>query len=520
MDAEVLRVVQPHIGAAVSGQEVRYERSQRGQDGRIHDFEVHYVPHFGAQREVIGYFVMINDVTDRKRDEQMLYFLANHDQLTSLPNRNLLLEHLNMAVAQASRNEERVAALFIDLDRFKNVNDTLGHHFGDALLQQAALRLRSCLRESDLVARLGGDEYIVMVRPVHDLQEVAACAQKLLATLGAPFSVDGHELFVTGSVGISIFPDDARDPGTLLKNADIAMYRAKEQGKNTFQFFSSEATATTFEHLMLETSLRRALERSEFVLHFQPVVDLRSGRRTGMEALIRWQHPDLGMVAPGKFIPLAEDTGLIVPIGLWVLEEASRQARALQMQGFADLHVAVNLSPRQFRQRDLASSVARILQRVGLSPEYLELEVTESSVMDNADSSIRTLHELKSMGVRLSIDDFGTGYSSLSYLKRFPIDALKVDQSFVRDISSDPDDAAIASAVIALGHSLRLTIVAEGVETHEQLAFLRERHCHKVQGYLFGRPMPGAQLPAALQEQMPSAPTALESTATGKRRRG
>ena len=501
MDTELLRVVLPHIATVVAGHEVHYERRQRSQDGRMHDFEVDYVPHFSHDGEVIGYFVMINDATERKRDEELLYFLANHDQLTSLPNRNLLLEHLNMAVAQAARTGERVAALFIDLDRFKNVNDTLGHHFGDALLQQVAQRFRSCLRESDLVARLGGDEYTVMVRPVSDLQEVATCAQKLLSVLGSPFNVDGHELFVTSSIGISIYPDDARDATALLKNADIAMYRAKEQGKNTYQFFSSEATAATFEHLMLETSLRRALERSEFVLHFQPIVDLASGRRTGMETLIRWQHPELGMVSPARFIPLAEETGLIVPIGQWVLEHACRQTKALQEQGFPDLHVSVNLSPRQFRQRDLAQSIAQTLQRVGLRPGCLELEVTEGSVMDNADSSIHTLHQLKSMGVRLSIDDFGTGYSSLSYLKRFPIDSLKVDQSFVRDITSDPDDAAITRAVIALGHSLRLTIVAEGVETQEQLEFLRRHECHQVQGYLLGRPMPANLLPAALRER-------------------
>jgi EAL domain-containing protein (putative c-di-GMP-specific phosphodiesterase class I) len=340
-----------------------------------------------------------------------------------------------------------------------------------------------------------------MVHPVDDVQEVAALAQKLLGVLGTAFVVDSHELFVSGSIGISIYPDDARDATSLLKNADIAMYRSKEQGKNTYQFFSSEATAATFEHLMLETSLRRALERSEFVLHFQPIVDLASGRRTGMEALIRWQHPELGMVSPAKFIPLAEETGLIVPIGQWVLEHACRQTKALQEQGFPDLHVSVNLSPRQFHQRDLALSIAQTLTRVGLRPGCLELEVTEGSVMDNADSSIRTLHELKSMGVRLSIDDFGTGYSSLSYLRRFPINSLKVDQSFVRDITSDPEDGAIASAVIALGHSLRLTIVAEGVETQEQLEFLRERECHMVQGYLFARPMPANLLSAALREQ-------------------
>jgi len=498
VDPETFRVMQPHIAQVLSGAEVRYERCQYGRDGRQYDFDVQYLPHFDAAGSVCGYFVMLNDVTARKQDEELLYFLANHDQLTALPNRNLFAEHLSRAVTQATRQGEKVAVLFLDLDRFKNVNDTLGHSTGDVLLQQVAGRLRESLRQSDLVARLGGDEYTVLLQPLAEVQEAAVCAQKLIDALAAPIEVEGHELFVTCSVGISIFPDDAKDAATLLKNADSAMYRAKELGKNTFQFFSDEAAAHSFEHLMLETNLRRALEREEFVLHFQPIVDLRLQRVTGMESLVRWQHPDLGMVSPARFVPLAEETGLILPIGAWVLEQACYHTRALQEQGFADLHVAVNLSPKQFRQKNLVRSIADILARTGLDPRFLELEVTESSVMEHADITIRTLHELKSMGIHLSIDDFGTGYSSLSYLKRFPIDSLKVDQSFVRDIPGDPEDAAIASAVIALGHSLRLTIVAEGVETSEQLTFMRERGCHRVQGYYFSRPMPVAELPGYL----------------------
>jgi diguanylate cyclase (GGDEF)-like protein/PAS domain S-box-containing protein len=496
--AETFALMEPHLQQVLAGQEVRYERRERRRDGTPRDFEVHYVPNFDARGAVCGYFVMLNDVTERKKDEEMLYFLANHDQLTRLPNRNLFNEHLQLAVAQAGRNHEKLATLFIDLDRFKKVNDTLGHETGDLLLQQVATRFRSALRESDLVARLGGDEYTVLMRPVREVQEVAACAQKLINVLAQPFEVNAHELYVTCSVGISMYPDDGKDAATLLKNADIAMYRAKDQGKNNYQFFSSEVNAASFEHLMLETSLRRALEREEFVLDFQPIVDLRTRRVTGMEALVRWRHPDLGLVPPVKFIPLAEETGLIVPIGQWVLEQACRQACALQRQGSPALHVAVNLSARQFRQKDLVRSVTEVLARTGLDPRNLELEVTESSVMENAGDAIRTLHELKAMGIHLSIDDFGTGYSSLSYLKRFPIDALKVDQSFVRDIITDQDDAAIASAIIAMGHSLRLTLIAEGVETEEQLAFLRERDCHKAQGYLFGRPMPAEQLAALL----------------------
>jgi diguanylate cyclase (GGDEF)-like protein/PAS domain S-box-containing protein len=499
VDTDTFHAMQPHIEQVLTGREVRYERRQRSRDGQAYDFEVHYLPHFDAAGRVCGYVVMLNDVTARKQDEELLYFLANHDQLTALPNRNLFAEHLGRAVSQAARQGAKVAVLFLDLDRFKNVNDTLGHNTGDVLLQQVATRLRASLRQSDVVARLGGDEYTVLLQPLADVQEAAVCAQKLIDSLAHPIEVNGHELFVTCSIGISVFPDDAKDAAALLKNADSAMYRAKEQGKNTFQFYSNEAAAHSFEHLMLETSLRRALEREEFVLHFQPIVDLRLQRVTGMETLIRWQHPDLGMVSPAKFIPLAEETGLIVPIGSWVLEQACRQTRALQEQGFVDLHVAVNLSPKQFRQKNLVRSIAAALERTGLAPRFLELEVTESSVMEQAEFTIRTLHELKSMGIHLSIDDFGTGYSSLSYLKRFPIDALKVDQSFVRDIPGDPEDAAIASAVIALGHSLRLTIVAEGVETADQLAFMRERGCHRVQGYYFSRPMPAGELTAFLR---------------------
>jgi diguanylate cyclase (GGDEF)-like protein/PAS domain S-box-containing protein len=499
VDADTFRVMQPQIEQVLRGAAVRYERRQRGRDGALHDFDVQYMPHFDSASSVCGYFVMLNDVTARKQDEELLYFLANHDQLTALPNRNLFAEHLGRALGQAARQGEKVGLLFVDLDRFKNVNDTLGHNIGDVLLQKVAQRFRDALRQSDLVARQGGDEYTVLLQPLGDMQEAAVCAQKLIDALAKPIDADGHELFVTCSVGISIFPDDAKDAAGLLKNADSAMYRAKEQGKNTYQFYSNDDAAHSFEHLMLETSLRRALDREEFVIHFQPIVDLRLQRVIGVETLVRWQHPDFGMVSPARFIPLAEETGLIVPIGGWVLEQACRQIRALQQQGFPELHVAVNLSPKQFRQRDLVRSIADTLSRTGLPPRYLELEVTESSIMEHAEFTIRTLHELKAMGINLSIDDFGTGYSSLSYLKRFPIDALKVDQSFVRDIPGDPDDAAIASAVIALGHSLRLTIVAEGVETAEQLAFMRERGCHRVQGYYFARPMPAAELPDFLR---------------------
>jgi EAL domain-containing protein (putative c-di-GMP-specific phosphodiesterase class I) len=355
------------------------------------------------------------------------------------------------------------------------------------------------LRETDTLARLGGDEFTVVLEEIEDTSRAATTAQRLLGVLAQPFHVQGHELFVGASIGISVYPDDGADATTLLRNADIAMYRAKDMGRNAFQFFSHEATASSLERLRLENGLRHALEREEFVLHYQPIIDLEQSRIVGMESLVRWNHPELGVVSPATFIPVAEETGLIVAIGDWVLGAACRQARGLHDLGHIDLHVAVNLSARQFRRRDLAQSIADTLAATGLQPSCLELEVTESSVMENPEVAVRTLHALKEMGVHLSIDDFGTGYSSLSQLKRLPIDALKIDQSFVRDIPGDEDDAAIASAIIAMGHRLRLTLIAEGVETKEQLAFLRERGCQRGQGFLFSRPVPALEIAVLIE---------------------
>lgn len=481
------RVIKSYIYRALSGEEVRWEREERDADGSTRHLEAHYVPHRVADGRVVGHFGIVTDITARKENERLLKYLATHDQLTGLPNRNLLVEHLGLALARAARSDRRVAVMFIDLDRFKTVNDTLGHDAGDRLLESLAARFREHLRKSDILGRLGGDEFVVLLDDVEDIQDAASSAQKLIALTAEPFRLGGHDFYVTASIGIAVSPGDGTDAGMLLKNADIAMYRAKSQGKNTFQFFSAEATASTFEQLMLESALRKALERDEFVLHYQPIVNLATGRAEAVETLVRWRHPDLGVVSPARFIPMAEETGLIVPIGAWVLREACRQFAALPSA--AGLRVAVNLSPRQLRSHDVVVTVREALAASGLPAERLRLEVTESSMMENPEAAVRTLEALRALGVTIAVDDFGTGYSSLSFLRRFPIDGLKVDQSFVRDVVDDENDAAIARAVIAMGRSLRLDIVAEGVETKAQLDFLRAEGCDKAQGFLFSRPL-------------------------------
>ncbi|MBS4095783.1 MAG: EAL domain-containing protein [Sulfuricella sp.] len=439
--------------------------------------------------EIVNFVAVFSDITSRKLAEERLNYLANHDALTGLPNRVLFLERLGLSLARAHRTQKMVAVMFFDLDRFKIINDTLGHAAGDQLLQEVALRVSTCLREDDTVARLGGDEFTVILEGIGEEKYVAMVAQKIIEILAKPIKLADHEMFITASVGISVYPNDGVESHALVRHADVAMYRAKEMGKNNYQFFKTEMNTRAFERLTLENSLRRALERNEFELHYQPQLDLRTGRVVGAEALIRWRHPDMGLISPDRFIPIAEETGLIIPIGEWVLRSACAQNKAWQKAGHAPLHVAVNLSGRQFKQKDLLRMIERAFAESGLSPEYLELEITESVIMEHADETIATLACMKSMGFQLSIDDFGTGYSSLSYLKRFPIDTLKIDRSFVRDITTDQDDAAITAAVIALAHSLKLKVVAEGVENAEQLEFLRGQGCDMIQGFHFSRPM-------------------------------
>jgi diguanylate cyclase (GGDEF)-like protein/PAS domain S-box-containing protein len=430
------------------------------------------------------------DITERRRAEEQVKHLAFHDTLTGLPNRLLFNDRLDMAVVQAHRTQQRLATLFLDLDRFKVINDSLGHSVGDELLRRVAERVTDCIREGDTVARLGGDEFTVLVPSLSREEDAAKIAQKILEAVRLPFFIDERELFVTTSIGAAIYPTDGTDAETLLRNADTAMYRAKDQGRDNYQLYTPAMNSKALEQLSLESRLRQALHNDELVLHYQPLIDLRTGQIRGAEALLRWRHPTLGLIPPGQFIPLAELSGLIVPIGQWVLRTACAQVRSWHQMGYPNLTMAVNLSSRQFQQTDLVHQVTEALELSQLPAGALDLEITESNAMQNAEISISTLGHLKNLGVSLSMDDFGTGYSSLNYLKRFPIDRIKIDQSFVRDITEDADDAAIATAMIAMAHSLQLSVVAEGVETEEQLIFLRQHLCDEMQGFLFSKPIP------------------------------
>jgi diguanylate cyclase (GGDEF)-like protein/PAS domain S-box-containing protein len=430
------------------------------------------------------------DITERKRAEEQVKHLAFHDPLTNLPNRLLFNDRLTLAVAQAHRHNQKLAVLFLDLDRFKVINDSLGHSVGDELLRQIAERIQEYVREGDTVARLGGDEFTLLVPGITAEEDAAKIARKICEAVHDPFWVDGRELFVTTSLGVSVYPSDGHDAETLVRNADSAMYRAKEQGRDNYQLYTPAMNAKAIERLSLESRLRQAVANDELELHFQPFIDLRTAELIGAEALVRWRHPELGLIPPGDFIPIAELSGLIIPIGEWVLRTACAEARKWHESGFPHLTVSVNLSSRQFQQTDLISQVTHALAESGLDADKLDLEITESNAMQNAEHSINTLWGLKKLGVRISMDDFGTGYSSLNYLKRFPIDRIKLDQSFVRDLPSDKDDAAIAMAVIAMGRSLELIVIAEGVETEEQLSFLRNHNCDQLQGFLLSRPLP------------------------------
>jgi diguanylate cyclase (GGDEF)-like protein len=446
-----------------------------------------------SEGEITNYVAVFADVTEKKNAEERIRHMANHDPLTQLANRTLFNDRLNLALANAERSGECLAIMYLDLDRFKNINDTLGHPTGDEIIKTVAQRLEEVLRDGDTISRLGGDEFTILLPGIGSERDAAIVASKLLKSMALPHTVDGREIFITASIGIAIYPNDGLTRDDLIKNADSALYHAKERGRDSFQFYTQAMNASALERFSLESGLRRALERQEFVLFFQPQADLSSGRLVGAEALIRWQHSELGLVPPGQFIPLLEETGLIVPVGEWVLQEACRQAREWQQQGHRPVRISVNISPMQFKKGELVTLVRAALADSGLAPSLLELEITESSLMDDVEENVAILQRLKAMGVQLAIDDFGTGFSSLSYLKRFPIDVLKIDQSFVRDVTEDPEDAAIAAAIIALGQTLELKVIAEGVETADQLAFLRQRRCDLVQGYLISRPVPPAE---------------------------
>jgi diguanylate cyclase (GGDEF)-like protein len=440
---------------------------------------------------------------DRQQVHETLLRQTHFDTLTNLPNRALFVDRLTLALAHAARERKMLAIAFVDLDRFKTIIDTLGHGVGDLILQQVAERLAACLPKEGTLARLGGDEFVVLLPQIDRADKAVQLAHKLLEALQPSFQSKGHELHITSSIGISLYPYDGEEPDTLLKNADTALYRAKEQGRNNYQLYTPAMNARAFERLAMENSLRKALERQEFQIYYQPQVDARTGDIVGVEALLRWQHPDLGVVYPSEFISLAEETGLIVPLGAWVLRTACAQNKAWQAAGLPPIAMAVNLSARQFQDRQLVDSIIKVLEETGMEARWLEMEITESTAMQNADYTNVVLRELKARGIMISLDDFGTGYSSLSYLKKFPIDTLKIDQSFIRDLTANPNDAAIANAIIVLSHSLHLSVTAEGVETSAQAQFLEEHGCDRWQGYLFSHPLTARAFETLWNQRLP-----------------
>jgi diguanylate cyclase (GGDEF)-like protein/PAS domain S-box-containing protein len=475
-------------------------------DGSETAIEDSAAPIHNRDGQVAGAVIVFHDVSQSRAMALEMAHLAQHDFLTGLPNRLLLKERTSHAIGLSKRHHKKVGLLFLDLDNFKHINDSLGHAVGDQLLQSVANRLVECVRATDTVCRQGGDEFVILLDEIGQPQDAAHVAEALRAALDIPHLIGGHELHVSPSIGISIYPDDGSDADTLMQNADTAMYHAKASGRNNYQFFRADMNTRAVHRLFVAGSLRRALKEGEFLLHYQPKIDLASGAITGVEALIRWQDPDLGLVHPAQFVPIAEENGLIVPVGRWVLREACRQVQAWLDSGLRAVPVSVNISAVEFRHEGFVDGVALILQETGLAPHYLELELTETILMQDVESSASMLHALKAMGVQLAIDDFGTGYSSLSYLKRFPIDTLKIDQSFVRDIVTNADDATIVAAVIGMGRNLKQRVIAEGVETLEQLAFLQARHCDEGQGFHFSHPVSAADFAQLLdpgKDQLP-----------------
>jgi diguanylate cyclase (GGDEF)-like protein/PAS domain S-box-containing protein len=513
-------------GRAVTAEVRNYRK-----DGTLYWSEVSISPVRDDGGRVTHWLGVATDVTERKRHEAELERHANYDTLTGLANRNLLFDRIRQAAVHSERSGRAMAVLLLDLDRFKLINDSFGHVFGDEILRRIADRLQECVRRDDTVARLGGDEFVVMLSDMAREDDASTVARKILDSVSQPVSTEDRELVVTTSIGIAVYPRDGPDPEALLKNADAAMYRSKEHGRNAFQYYTQEMNARAAQYLRIQHDLARALDAGEFRLYYQPIVDCRKGAITGAEALIRWQKSDGTMVPPADFIPLAEDSGLIVPIGKWALHAACAQAKAWHDAGLPPVSVSVNLSPRQFRQKDLAAMIAEALAGTDLAAGRLGVELTEGTVMENPDEAAAILHALAEMGIGISIDDFGTGYSSLGYLKRFPVHDLKIDRSFVRDLATDQDDAAIVAATIGLAHTLDVAVVAEGVETSDQLGFLVGHGCDFAQGFLFSRPVPAdafaailaegrAFVPSATARNAPARPAARSGGGAGKPTKG
>lgn len=485
-----------HFEKALRGNPQSFRSALRRKDGTVIEVDVTYVPTRVKDR-VVGVYGIVRDVTVAANYQRHIAYLASHDELTGLPNRALLGDRLRHAIEQ--REPQPFAVLFMDLNRFKMVNDSLGHDRGDHLLRMTAERLRAAVREGDTVARLGGDEFVVVLEHIESIDSVAKIADTLLKTVAQPFHLDGHELVVSTSIGCSVFPRDGTDPATLLKHADLAMYKAKELQAGSFRFFDPAMNVTMLERLLTESGIKRAIERNELELHYQPRINALTDTIIGMEALVRWRHPERGLMAPQEFIPMAEELGIIGTVGEWVLYTACRQNRAWQDVGILPFRISVNISAYQISEPGFAELLLRILEETGLDGSFLELEITETSFMKNIDASVANLHALKKIGVSISIDDFGTGYSSLAYLKKLPIDTLKIDKSFIEDLLDDADDATIVSATIALAHNMNLQVVAEGVTTAAQSRFLLERNCTAMQGYLFSHPVTAEELTPILQ---------------------